>query len=604
MGPLRLVSTPSMGASREAPAGEAPVRPAARHEAAHAASRLAPWLVALAAFGAAVAAIGPWPAGVFQDDGIYVVLAKSLATGEGYRYLNVPGAPSATHYPPLYPALLALLWKLFPSFPQNVTLFKFANAAMLGGAAVLFHRFARERLRLGAWGAVLSVVAFTACAPVLLLTVMVLSEPMFLCGLAATLLVCERAASSGRGRDAAIAGAACAALALVRTLGILVVPATGLVLLWRREWRAAAVLAGVAVALSIPWQLWVGAHAAEVPPIYLGKYGSYLGWLMDAVRQDGIVFLRDVAWANLKHLVAQGWASTATDTLNVYVRNTTSIALSFFFGMGLGALLKRAPVAALFLAGYLTIVVVWPFAPARFTWGVWPLVGMVYALAAAAVWEWGAPPTDNFVPPAESSATEITPPLSLHRTPVSPSSDTVGGGNATRVGVALRSPLLRAARTVALVALVALAVGYGGYNYLGASRRWWTVVQQSVADRARPLAEWVTANTDSAAVLATDDDVLVYLYTGRRSIPTGAFTPQEHLVQQTPAFAVQSLRTVLATYRVDYVLASTQYGTYAARGLVQATPPELRITRVLSTGAVFVPLRDSSVAVPAAPGGR
>ncbi|MEP7382169.1 MAG: glycosyltransferase family 39 protein [Gemmatimonadota bacterium] len=566
-------------------------------------SRLAPWLVALVAFGAAVAAIGPWPVGVYQDDGIYVVLAKSLATGEGYRYLNMPGAPNAAHYPPLYPALLALLWKLFPSFPQNVTLFKFANAALLGGAAALFHIFARRRLQLGTWPAALAVVAFSACAPVILLTVMVLSEPMFLCGLAATLLACERAASTGRVRDAAWAGAAAATLALVRTLGILVVPATALVLLWRKQWRAAITLCVVAIVLSIPWQLWVGAHAAEVPPIYIGKYGSYLGWLVDAVRQDGPVFLRDVAWANLKSLVAQGWATTATDTLGVYLRNSTSVALALFFGMGMGGLLKRAPVAALFMAGYLVIVVVWPFAPARFTWGVWPLVGLIYALAAVAVWEWGAPPKQsiaiNDARPVIDSSPDVAfgSPRSVDRASTFRS---MFSSTFSSAPTATSAPerARRFLRPIALAALVALGVGYGGYNYLGVTRDWWTVVQKSVADRARPLAEWVRANTDSSAVLATDDDVLVYLYTGRQAIPNGAFTPQEHLVSQTPAFAVKALRTIVELYHPDFVLASTQYGTYAARGLVQATPPELRIVRALSTGAIFAPLPARSPTTP------
>ena len=70
--------------------------------------------LALGVFAAScvMLAIGPWPVGVFQDDGIYAVLAKSLATGEGYRFIQMPGAPNATHYPPGYPLLLALLWKL------------------------------------------------------------------------------------------------------------------------------------------------------------------------------------------------------------------------------------------------------------------------------------------------------------------------------------------------------------------------------------------------------------------------------------------------------------------------------------------------------------
>ena len=33
--------------------------------------------------------------------------------------INMPGAPHATHFPPGYPLLLAALWKLLPSFPDN-----------------------------------------------------------------------------------------------------------------------------------------------------------------------------------------------------------------------------------------------------------------------------------------------------------------------------------------------------------------------------------------------------------------------------------------------------------------------------------------------------
>ena len=77
-------------------------------------------LVAAVALAIALVAVPNWPAGVFQDDGIYVILGKALATGEGYRYLNLPGAPYATHYPPGYPLFLALLWRVSPQFPQNV----------------------------------------------------------------------------------------------------------------------------------------------------------------------------------------------------------------------------------------------------------------------------------------------------------------------------------------------------------------------------------------------------------------------------------------------------------------------------------------------------
>lgn len=222
--------------------------------------------------------------------------------------------------------------------------------------------------------------------------------------------------------------------------------------------------------------------------------------------------------------------------------------LASFFGLGMGALARRTPVIAIFTATYLGIVVIWPFAPARFTWGVWPVVGIVFTLALVSVWEWRGE----------------------------------HGGDHPR--------LRRLLRPLALVAFAGITVGYAGYNYLGVTRDWWTVVQSSVANRARPLGEWITANTDTSAVLATDDDALLYLYTGRHTIPNGAFTPQEHITPQTPAFAMQALRTILATHEVDFVLASTNYGTYAVRGLVEQNPPQLRVVGALQTGRVFAPI--------------
>ena len=72
--------------------------------------RLIPFVLAALSIVAVVMSIEPFPVGVFQDDGIYTVLAKSLATGQGFRYLHLPNAPNATHFPPVYPFFLAGLW--------------------------------------------------------------------------------------------------------------------------------------------------------------------------------------------------------------------------------------------------------------------------------------------------------------------------------------------------------------------------------------------------------------------------------------------------------------------------------------------------------------
>ncbi|HEX6315334.1 MAG TPA: hypothetical protein VFZ73_10770, partial [Gemmatimonadaceae bacterium] len=79
--------------------------------------RLLPIVLVAVVGMVALLTVTPWPVGAFQDDAIYTILAKALATGEGYRMINLPGAPHATHYPPGYPFFLSLLWRLSPSFP-------------------------------------------------------------------------------------------------------------------------------------------------------------------------------------------------------------------------------------------------------------------------------------------------------------------------------------------------------------------------------------------------------------------------------------------------------------------------------------------------------
>src|SRR5215472_18993073 len=67
-----------------------------------------------------------WPAmpqlGLHQDDALYLVGAKSLAEGHGYRIESLPGSPFQTKYPPAVSAIMTLVWKFGPPFPANLRL--------------------------------------------------------------------------------------------------------------------------------------------------------------------------------------------------------------------------------------------------------------------------------------------------------------------------------------------------------------------------------------------------------------------------------------------------------------------------------------------------
>jgi hypothetical protein len=502
-----------------------------------------PVLVALLAILAVVVNIEPFPVGVYQDDGIYTILAKSLATGQGFRYLHLPDAPNATHYPPLYPLFLAGLWKVFPSFPANITLFKFANAAFLGVAAFMAVRFARRQVGLSRWTAVLSAGAFTICAPLILHAVMVLSESMFLAALFPVLMTCERAARTGDRRDALVAGAATGLLALVRTVGAVALPATALVLMIRRRWVPAALVWVAGLVVMLPWQLWIAAYDGQLPDVFLGRYGSYGGWLLSGVREGGIAWVGQLVVFNLG-VLAEGMSLLLTvDRAPAAVRWLATIAVTGFFAGGWWLMLRRAPVAAWMVAIYLAVIISWPFEPPRFIFAVWPVIGMVMGLAVHAV---------------------VT-----HRPPAA---------------------RFRVMHIAAVTAAAGLIIGYARYNYVGAENRWWSQTQAFVANRSKPMAEWVLANTTANAVIATDDDVLMHLYTGRLAVPNFTFTPQEYMTPKTRRFEMETLRTILRLYDVEYLLTASESGIRAANGLAQANPPELQVIHVFKYGAVFKPL--------------
>ena len=88
--------------------------------------------------------------GLFHDDGIYTVAAKALASGDGYRIESLPGAPPQTKYPFLFSFLIALLWRLAPSFPKNIALLKSLNVLILVAiflSAVAYFRWSSSSSR-------------------------------------------------------------------------------------------------------------------------------------------------------------------------------------------------------------------------------------------------------------------------------------------------------------------------------------------------------------------------------------------------------------------------------------------------------------------------
>ncbi|HMA46591.1 MAG TPA: hypothetical protein VKP11_05235, partial [Frankiaceae bacterium] len=269
------------------------------------------WAAAAGVVAAAVAAaLMPWAlVGVFYDDGIYTALARSLAEGHGYRLLYLPGAPAAVHYPPLYPAFLALLWRAWPAFPDNVVLFRAANAAFLGLFAAGFAaHLARRRALSPALSALVVAIGCTA-VPLLSVVTVLFAEPLFLVlALGAWWLADAAAGADGRRALGLAAGAGVLAglAGLTRSIGVAVVAGSVLGLFLARRRPGALVAAVAALLLLAPWVAWSAAHRAGVETVLAANYGTY----GDLVRQAGWHWLTpDAAWDVLRPL---GYVAFAT----------------------------------------------------------------------------------------------------------------------------------------------------------------------------------------------------------------------------------------------------------------------------------------------------
>ena len=507
-------------------------------------ARVLPWLAGAIVFGVGASAVDGQPLGVLRDDAMYVLLAKSIATGHGYRWLNLPGTPAAIHFPPGYPAFLAVLWWMAPAFPANVVLFKLANSLLAGLSAVGVARFVRSRFGTSELAAQGIALAGLLPVPMVSLATQVLSEPLFFAVAVVTLLRAERVLDDPgrRWQDPVVLALLAGAATLVRTNGVALVAAIALAFCRRRRLRESALFVATAAIVLLPWQLWVMSHANALPAPMRGNYESYLSLVGDAVRTQGIAFLAAVA-VRTSHDIGVMFQYAVAPVSAAPLRWIALAALAGMSIAGAPVLWRRAPVTAVFLALYSVIVLLWPYTPGRFIWCVWPLLLLLPILGAHRALAW--------LP---------------------------------------RSSLGSIARIGALASAVALMFGFVAYNAGGYRAGAWTT--SSYATRLQPLLVQVVTHTPVRALLATESEGTVYLYTGRSTVPLGSYSATDYLQSHTAAQSAEGIATIVEHYHPLAVVVSTRFLRDAAAELALRQPPRLAVVDSFPGGGlVLVPTK-------------
>ena len=463
----------------------------------------------------------PIGAGIYYDDGAYLALARSMAEGDGYAYSNLPGNVPGVKYPPAYPAVLAVTWKAFGLYPENLTALKALNALFwslaAGGTFLLFAR--GNRRRVAAIGLV-TLYAFLTVPSMSVATVL-LSEPLYLCACVGALLsAAADPARAGPGIDgsdrasrwpggelgwAAAAGLAGAVAFLTRSIGLTLIVALLLPLLLRRRWQSAGFLTAMAGVPAIAWLAWARSHAADVPDSIAGQYGSYGNWLGQGLEGRAVARLSEVVGAN--------WGPFVETLQFVWVPRAAGLALGIvLLVLGAAAIYgalnvwKRNPTLVLFPLVYLGLVFIWPYEPYRFYYAIVPVLTL---MAFEGLWE---------------AAPKIR-------------------GDLPRWGI-----------PVAAIVAAVFTVNALVYHGRGHAARSWASPQTIPARAYAPLNEWIRTNTAPDEVIASALDPYVHWDTGRPAVPSWRFLADDYgRYDRTPEVLAAGLDSVIVHYGARYV---------------------------------------------------
>ncbi len=451
--------------------------------------------------------------GVFPDDSVYWVTAKSLAEGGGYRIASLPDQPPQTKYPPLFPLLLSLVWRVDPHFPSNLPL-----AALV--VWILFPVFLYLVKRLFEdWGlsqreARWLTVAVGLSPVAVLFSYSLMSEVFFSVWLYASLLTAERAKRDNSRRIALLAGLAGGAAFLTRSAGLpLLLTAPLAFWLDRRRRLIPHFLAGMAPPVA-GWLVWTRfAHNTQNDVVHL-FYTNSLGLYIDALRR---VRLDQLAAVNLIH-AAQGIS-------RLVFFNPVPALWSQMLAAVIAALAIAGAVrmfrsngrkqAGLFAIGFVALAVAWNYPPnERLLFPMLPLV------AGGAWWElkrlWG----------------------STRRYAVS-----------TKVSDRAVARLFQGVLGAGALAAVGLAA-LGLFIVVPSLSQ----EQQAINQRSAPVHEWLRANTDPNAPVYANNDVLLYLHSGRHAFRWIMTSPVTYTDAQRREEYERELSSGLRQMRASYAV--------------------------------------------------
>ncbi|MBP1685292.1 MAG: hypothetical protein H6Q33_1435 [Deltaproteobacteria bacterium] len=453
--------------------------------------------------------------GLFHDDGLYAVLAKTLVEEGHYRLASLPAEPVQTKYPPVYPALLATVWRVDPDFPRNIIWLKGLNVSFIACTLLGVALLARQALARYRTTASFFLITLVGTNPgIVAFADYTMTDTLFLT-LVVWVLVCHGriAKEPGRGREALLSLLTCAAI-LTRSVGVCLGAAIVIEYLVSRRLRLAAFHAAVYTAVCAAWYVWGLEYRSPVGTI-IAYYQAY--------EQSAIEVIGSAP--ALAGAIIAGNARMAAETAWLVLGPAWAFwpVLVPLALVGMWCMARSDQRVSLLFAGtYSAVLLAHPFSPHRYLIPLTPIFYMAVLMGAARV------------------ADQL---------------------NATVVRPQIRQLPYVAVVTTAVILLVGNSLWFQ-YRLRplsqGHVKGWYGIDMGYSWSGFQETFEWIRANTPPDARLGTIFDPMYFLYTGRQAVRPWFHHPETYFYPygKAKAFvgAPPEVAAELLTLRIDYLV--------------------------------------------------
>lgn len=309
----------------------------------------------------------------FDETG-YMILAKSLAQGSGYRALDMPATPLTdampyhAHYPPGWPLMLSMVFRLSEILGISQVWLTHVTVVALWLASLLFwHKIFLNLNKTSRMNATVLLLALMMNWSWIRLAHEIHSESLFIpfTGLAILLFISMSSKSRLRLKSTVFTGVVLGICFLSRHVGIALIAAFFIELLICRKIKEAVLMTCIFLAVIMPWLVWQ-YQVDQATQVELLASGKGLDGLISLILQQLEFYL-----LRMPDILFGPFLETATVFRESIALKIVAylVATAFLLNLLIGCIFmfkdsSSSRVIVLYLVCTLLILMIWPFTEA------------------------------------------------------------------------------------------------------------------------------------------------------------------------------------------------------------------------------------------------